>query len=268
MKKINNIIVIKVGSNSLISRNIQGTEELDPKAFHTIAKQIIQLRERGDHVILVSSAAIAAGMHLTHTTERPAKTNMHLLQRLASIGWRHILNTWNTALEGVVVGELLLTEHELSLDNERQEALRTVHTLLEHGDLPVINENDAISHTEISFGDNDILSATLTAAIRQSPLFGNTVKLAILSDVHGVYEDKDDPSTLIPCISDIQQYASVAKGSGTLNGTGGMTSKFRAAAITHAAGVECWIAHGKTPSSLLRALDHTLGTHFTLSQKH
>lgn len=268
MQKLNNIIVIKVGSNSLIEKIVEGAERLDTQAFETIAHQIMRLRENGVHVIVVSSAAIAAGLHLTHTSERPAKQKVHLLQRLASIGWRHILNTWDAALKDVTIGELLLTEHELNLDNERGEALRTIHTLLQHGDVPIVNENDAISHTEITFGDNDILSATLTAAIRQSPLFGDVVKLVILSDIHGVYEDKNDPSTLIPCIKNIEQYAVVAKGAGSPNGTGGMTSKFRAATIARSAGVECWIAHGKTPNSLLHALDHTSGTHFGLSRKH
>lgn len=267
MNRIDNIIVTKVGSNSLIRKTAQGKERLDTKAFQTISDQIIQLRKSGAYVIVVSSAAIAAGMHLTRTNKRPSNEDMHLLQRLASIGWRHILNKWDTALKDFTIGELLLTEHELSLDTKQQEALRTIHTLLQHGDIPIVNENDAISHTEISFGDNDILSAILTAAIRQSPLFGNTVKLAILSDVNGVYEDKDDPSTLIPCIKDIQRYASVAQGAGSSHGTGGMASKFRAASIVHSAGAECWITHGKTADSLINALGKTCGTHFELPHK-
>lgn len=264
MQKIDNIVVVKIGSNTLVRKTSNDTETLDSKAFRTIAGQIKKLRAQGVHPILISSAAITAGMCYTGVSERPSKQDMPLLQRFASIGWRHVLNSWSEALPGDTVGELLLTEHELHLKSERQEALRTIYTLLQYGDIPIINENDAISHDEISFGDNDILAATLAAKLRQSPLFGDTVRLVILSDVHGVYRDRNDPSTLISCIKDIQAHSSIAGGAGSHSGTGGMVSKFRAANIAGAAHVECWVTHGKTPGSVLGALNQTCGTHFAL----
>lgn len=255
--------VIKVGTNTLIERRDDGSERLDAASFRRIGRQVLQLREAGTGVVIVSSAAITAGMVATGLTTRPdMQTEMPELQRLASIGWRHVLNAWDGALPGATIGELLLTQRELDFQHERDEVLGVTHTLLHHGDIAIANENDAITHEEIAFGDNDRLAATFAARLNRSALFGR-VSLVVLSDVHGVYRDVRDPTSVISEIHDIAQYTHLANGTTKPGATGGMTTKFAAARIARDNGVPMYIAHGRTDSAIQRTLDGEIGTSFT-----
>lgn len=257
-----NTVVIKVGTNTLIERCADGSERLDTASFRRIGRQVLQLREAGSGVVLVSSAAITAGMVHTGLATRPDKTTqMPELQRLASIGWRHVLNAWDDSLPGATVGELLLTEHELDMKHEREEAVRVTHALLSHSDVAVANENDAVRHEQISYGDNDTLAATLATRLGRSTLFG-TVRLVVLSDVHGVYRDRHDPSTVISEIDDIAAYSHLAAGTSQPHATGGMTTKFEAARIATKSGVDMYIAHGRTENAIQRVLNGEIGTRF------
>ncbi len=260
---IDNILVIKVGTNALIKRAKDGSECLDVASFERISNQVISLQEKGNSILLVSSAAITAGMVEAGLSKRPNKeTDIVDLQRLASIGWRHVLNAWANALSGKVVGELLLTQRELGSDGERNEALQVIHALLKNGNIAIVNENDAITHEEIAFGDNDTLAATLAAKIRHSKLFGSRVKLILLSDIDGVYEDVTDTDSIIRSIKNISDYEHFAQQSHGTNGTGGMVSKFSAARIANNSGVDMWVGNGRTEDVVRKLLHGESGTHF------
>lgn len=126
--------------------------------------------------------------------DRPKKeTSMPELQRLASIGWRRVLNTWDQAIRPRKICELLMTQHDLNIVSEREEALRVTHTLLSHGDVPIVN-------------DNDMLAATFAAKIGQSALFGNKVQLVLLSDIDGVYANRSNPDLIVPIIEDTEAF--------------------------------------------------------------
>lgn len=263
MKK--QIVVIKVGTSTVIRREDDGSEHLNQEAFFEIGRQVRNLIKADSGVVIVSSAAIGGGMLATGLTERPARDGeIPKLQRLASIGWRHILNAWDAAIgDDYHVAEMLLTGHSLSLTrHEREEAIRLIHTLLEHNDIPVINENDAIAHQEIAFGDNDTLAATIAAKIEASNLFTCPVKLVLLSDINGVYEDKDDPTTIIREIAAIAEFRHVIGDAATKYGTGGMTTKFKAAETATKAGVDMWICNGNAKNAIIDALAGRTGTHF------
>jgi glutamate 5-kinase len=262
MEKTRDVLVVKVGTSTLTETQEDGSERLDAESFRRIGKQIVEIQESGVHVVLVSSAAITAGMASSGLTARPNKgTEVHELQRLASTGWRKVLNAWESALAGKTIGELLITQHELDLDSERDELIRVICTLLSHGDIPIINENDAITHEEIAFGDNDILAASFAVRLHRSAMFGR-VRLVILSDVDGVYTDKNDPGSVIKRIDDIDAYEHVAGKAASPNGTGGMKAKFKAAKLVTENGVEMWITHGRTDKAIQRALDNEIGTGF------
>lgn len=264
MKKIiDNILVIKVGTSSLTKTLANRQVALDFASFRRLGEQITKLREKNYHVVIVSSAAITAGMVDVGLTIRPdTHSDMPNLQRLASIGWRHVLNAWGDALPGVSVGELLLTRRELESRQEEAEALRVSYELMSHGNIPIINENDAITHEEIAFGDNDTLAAIFTSKIKQSKLFGDNVSLIILSDVHGVYADIDDEHSIIKEIDDIAAYQDIAQQSSSSVGTGGMITKFAAAQIVHECEADMYIANGRTENALERVLRSEIGTHF------
>lgn len=262
---IDNILVIKVGTSTLTATQPDGQMKLDIDSFYRIGKQVVSLQEAGYHIVIVSSAAITAGMASTSLIVRPsAETDMPNLQRLASIGWRHILNAWSEAMKTLTLGELLLTKRELNSNDERAEALRVTYELMIHGNIPIVNENDAIAHEEIAFGDNDTLAAIFAAKMKRSTLFGNNVSLVILSDIEGVYANADDKSDLIKEIDDIDAYTHIAKAASGSLGTGGMVTKFTAAKIAHQQAVPTYIAYGRMDNVIEKTLRKETGTHFTI----
>lgn len=256
-----NILIIKVGTSTL-TKTSEKRLELDIEALERIGTQIAHLTKEGSHIAIISSGAITAGMMVAGFVERPAKSEMPELQRLASIGWRHVLNAWQAVLPNHLIGELLFTKHEFTTVTERNEALRTAFTLWKHGDILIGNENDAITHEEIAFGDNDTLAAIFAAGLKNSSLFTGTVKLVVLSDVDGVYQDIKNKDSIIPTIDDVEAYKHIAGNAGSANGTGGMTSKFNAAKIAVENGVEMYIANGRTVNAIQRTLDGEIGTKF------
>lgn len=259
------LIVVKIGTSTIVHERPSG-ESFNRHALRSIATQITQLQRDGYHVVVVSSAAITGGMLATRQTVRPSRRdNVPELQRLASIGWRAVLNEWQQAFGDILIGEMLLTRHSLSLDHERQEALRLIRSLLDHGDLPIINENDSVAHEEIAFGDNDTLAAIVSAKLASSPLFHDEVHFVTLSDIDGVYRDVNDPSSIIDEIESIDDYQHVIGDTVTTYGTGGMTTKFRAAQIATEAGVTSYIVNGAHPTAIADAIARRAGTRFVAS---
>lgn len=261
------ILVIKVGSSTLTKLDKSSERVIDSESFARIGKQIVQLQAEGYSIILVSSAAIVSGMAQVGMTIRPDKhTAMPELQRLASIGWRHVLNNWAEALGGRSVGELLLTKHELKTGrDEATELMRVMYALLLHGDIVIANENDAIAHSEIAFGDNDTLAAYIAASVHRSSLFDCKVTLLLLSDIDGVYQDINDPTSVIDVIDTIDKYSHLAGQSGTSSGTGGMATKFIAVTIAKTADVETFIGNGRADDGIARMLNRQIGTHFRIT---
>lgn len=260
-EKINDVLIVKVGSSLLANNNEPG--QLQSDTFERIGDQILELRDAGHNVALVSSGAIAAGMTLTHLAARPdTKTEIPELQRLASIGWPYVLKAWSDALPGAHIGQLLLTLQSLDHNIEREEALGVMHSLFSHGDIPVINENDSISDDEITFGDNDRLAALLACRITQSPQFTGNVHLVLLSNVDGVYKDPGDTTSVVPVIEDTARYQHLIVPGQSEFGTGGMNSKLVAASMAGQLGVKSWLANGNEENAIQRALNGEIGTYF------
>lgn len=263
MNNIHTIVVVKVGTSTLVHADTDQHEQLDEASFLRIGSQLRSLQREGTGVVLVSSGAITAGLVHTQTAVRPrADRNMPELQRLASIGWRHILNHWAAALDGMTIAELLLTRSELSPGSARDEALCVMRALLSHSDIAIINENDAITHEEIAFGDNDTLAAVLAVALRQSPLFPDDIRLVLLTDVDGVYAELGNHQSCIKDIYTASDFLHVAGESNGTHGTGGMHTKFRAAHLVNSAGIDMWIANGRRNNVIAQALRSKTGTHF------
>lgn len=264
MEKLDNILGIKVGTGVLVKKDSNGREHLDFKSFDRLGRQIVHLGRVGIRPVLITSAGITAGMIRTETAQRPnKKSDMPQLQRLASIGWGNLLHMWDIYTADLTVGGLLLTRRELAAGSrEREEALKTIYAMLSHGDLPVINENDAVTHEEIAFGDNDKLAATLIREISRSELFGNVLGLVMLSTVDGLYEDKNDPSTLIKVVHNVDSVRHLASDSDYQNSTGGMVTKLDAVEILAEDGIDMWIANGREDNAIQRAMYQQTGTRF------
>ena len=239
-------IVVKVGS-SLVTNEGRG---LDEQAIGEWCRQMAVLVAQGREVIMVSSGAIAEGMKRLGWRTRPSE--VHALQAAAAVGQMGLAQMYETKLRENNMGsaQVLLTHADLA-DRERYlNARSTLYTLLQHGVLPVINENDTVVNDEIKFGDNDTLGA-LVANLVEADL------LVILTDQKGLYtaDPRKDPSATFVHEARAGDPAleAMAGGAGSSIGKGGMITKILAARRAAGSGASTLIAWGREPDALLRA---------------
>jgi glutamate 5-kinase len=248
-------VVIKIGS-SVITRS----DGLDHDRIATLCADVHELRQRGYEVILVSSGAVAAGKADLGIIGKP-KT-IPLKQAAAAIGQSRLMRAYKDALRqyGLTAGQVLLTRDDLANRRRYLNARNTLMTLLEYGIIPIINENDTVVVDEIRFGDNDNLSAMATNLVEAQ-------LLVILSDVDGLYERdprQDQQAKLISEVERITPEIEAMAGSEiTELGTGGMTTKLKAAKRATLYGAGTAIINGRMPHNLVYLFDgHELGTYF------
>lgn len=260
----NEVLVLKVGSSLLVQEQEDGSKKLNQESFHRIGRQICQFTERGYGVVTVTSGSMAAGQAVTGSTkklDRSRSEDWADLQRYAGIGWQRILSSWGDVVGGHVMASMQLTRNELSEGrNTRLEALSTIGTHLKYRDLLFINENDAIAHDEIAYGDNDILAAIVASQIARTLKL--TTKLILLTDTNGIYQDATDEATRIATIDDIDAWRHVAVAGGKGFGLGNMNSKFDAAQIVLPSGVDMYVARGCDEGAIGATLAGEAGTRF------
>jgi glutamate 5-kinase len=232
-------VVIKVGSAVLTSSD-QG---LDQDRIERLASDISSIMAQGREVVLVSSGAISAGLAklgLKKTKGLP----LSLKQAAAAVGQSSLMWMYEKTFDthGKKVAQVLLTREDLSNRARFLNARNTLQTLLDHGVIPIINENDTVSVDEIKFGDNDNLSS-MVVHLTDADL------LVILSDIDGLYtaDPKSDPSAvLIPLVEKITaEVERFAGDSHTSVGTGGMRSKLMTAKKVGVFGAPMVIVNGK-----------------------
>ena len=250
-------VVIKIGSAVLAGAG----EGLEQKRIAQLAADISAIMEQKREVLIVSSGAIAAGLAklgLKRTKGMP----LPLKQAAAAVGQSGLMWAYERSFgeHGRKVAQVLLTREDLANRTRFLNARNTLHTLLEHGVVPIINENDTVAVDEIKFGDNDNLSGMVVHA-------ADADLLVILSDIDGLYTA--DPRThsdaqLIPLVEKLT--AEIEQGAGdafTGVGTGGMRSKLMAARKVGAYGVPMVIVNGRTEGSLRSLFDGSeVGTLF------
>ena len=238
-------IVVKVGS-SLVTNEGRG---LDEHAIGEWCRQLGALVRDGREVIMVSSGAIAEGMKRLGWTSRPSE--LHELQAAAAVGQMGLAHMYETKLRenGLGSAQVLLTHADLA-DRERYlNARSTLLTLLSHGVLPVINENDTVVNDEIKFGDNDTLGALVANLVEADALI-------ILTDQKGLYtaDPRRDPSATFvhEARAGDAKLEDMAGGAGSSIGKGGMITKILAAKRAAGSGASTVIAWGREPNALLR----------------
>jgi len=247
-------IVVKVGS-SLVTNEGRG---LDEQAIGEWCRQLAALVRDGREVIMVSSGAIAEGMKRLGWTTRPHE--LHELQAAAAVGQMGLAQMYETKLRenGLGSAQVLLTHADLA-DRERYlNARSTLLTLLTHGVLPVINENDTVVNDEIKFGDNDTLGALVANLVEADALI-------ILTDQQGLYtaDPRRDPDATFVHEARAGDAAleDMAGGAGSSLGKGGMITKILAAKRAAGSGASTVIAWGREPDALVRlAQGEAIGT--------
>lgn len=245
--------VIKVGS-SLLTRLGRG---LDGEIMDHWVDQMAVLRKQGRDLILVSSGAVAEGMHRLGWSKRPHA--LFELQAAAAMGQMGLVQAYESRFQkhGMHTAQILTTHEDLS---DRQRYLNTRNTLralLNLGVIPVVNENDTVATEEIRFGDNDTLAA-LMANLVVADL------LVILTDQAGLFDGdprKTNKAKLIPeADAGDPKLESIAGGSGAL-GCGGMLTKVQAAVRAARSGTATLIVSGREPRVLERIAEgEELGT--------
>ena len=250
-------IVIKVGS-SLIYSNKLG---FDLTIFEHIVEQIICLMNAGKEMAVVSSGAIALGMHVLGLKERPGVLSD--LQAVAAIGQNELMNAYHRSFKGkFLTAQVLLTHSDFNDRQRYLNARNTLFGLLEHRryrtqrPIPIINENDTVSTDEIKFGDNDKLSA-LVAGLISADL------LIILSDVDGLLDNQKKVIKVVPQIN--SQIKSFACPTNKKTCVGGMITKIEAARIAVDSGVPCVIANGNIKNIISEVIrDPLAGGNWTI----
>lgn len=251
-------VVIKVGS-ALISPNKKGCSS---HYLLSIAQFIVRCRANGTQVVLVSSGSVAAGSHLFPETE-----NVHIAikKAMAAAGQTEMMATWDRLFD-FPSAQILLTHADLR-DRERYVSIReTIFSLLEHGVLPIVNENDTVTTDKLKVGDNDNLSAMVAAA-------ADADALIICSDIDGLYTKnphEHDDAQLLREVETIDESIYAMAGGAVKGGvgTGGMRTKIEAAekAVSH--GIDTYIINGFTEISFNMLLSgNNPGTHFSAHAK-
>ena len=250
-------VVIKLGTQLL--SDAQG--RLDIPFIGSIARQVAELRRRGIQVTIVSSGAVGAGLRELNISKRP--TDLAKLQAVAAVGQRRLMDVWGEAFEpyALPVAQLLLTRDDIDSRTRFLNLRNTVHAVHELGAVPIINENDTVSTDEmvrITFGDNDILAAMVTHAIRAN-------LLVLMTVVDGLLDAGGQPVRLVESIDHARALIRPEK---SALGKGGMDSKLRAARTVTESGEAMIVAHGRMDDLLPRLLDgEELGTLFVPAQK-
>ncbi len=252
-------IVVKIGSGV-----ISDESGLDLAILEAIGADISALIERGYEVVVVSSGAVAAGKGDLGIKGRPR--TIPLKQAAAAIGQSRLIRAYRDSALGRSrqVAQVLLTRDDLANRRRYLNARNTLMTLLEHRIVPIINENDTVVVEEIRFGDNDNLSAMVTNLVEAN-------LLVILSDVDGLFDRdprKDPKAQLISLVERITPEIEAAAGTSSSGlGTGGMSTKIKAAKRASLYGVGTVIVNGRTPGVLTRLFDgEELGTYFLPSR--
>ena len=257
-----NRIVVKVGTSTL-------TNELgksDFRSFDRLACVLSDIQNMGYEVILVSSGAIAVGTSKLQMKKRP--DSMRLKQAAAAVGQCSICFLYDKFFNDYdkTIAQILLNAEDMEHEEKKENLINTFNALLEMDIIPIVNENDSVSYTEIEsedrlFGDNDMLSAVVAVLCKAQ-------KLIILSDIDGFY-DRDPRlhpnARLIEKIEQIDESVQLlAGGAGSRRGTGGMKTKLQAAKLATSQGIDTIITNGKNPAALYDIIKgEKAGTLFT-----
>ncbi|MDC0316259.1 glutamate 5-kinase, partial [Verrucomicrobia bacterium] len=180
-------MVVKLGTGILTGPN----KKIDPNQIEQLVGQVAAQQKDGREVIVVSSGAVGAGMGVLNINKRP--TDLSDLQACAAVGQSALMATYSKLFSkyNLKVAQVLLTHDDLEDKERHLNARNTLVSLLKKGVIPIVNENDAVSYTELKFGDNDWL-ASLVACLLPADL------LVILTTVDGLVENfgKKNPHTI------------------------------------------------------------------------
>lgn len=238
-------LVLKIGTSTLTN----GTNLISRGKVEDIGRQILELRDKYD-IVLVSSGAIAAAKQRINIID-PGKI-VESKQAMAAIGQPLLMRIYHEIYAdfGIKTAQCLMTYRDFENETSRQNTLNTINELIKYEYVPIINENDTTAVEEIILGDNDKLSA-LVATLIGADL------LVIASDIDGVFDKNPHlhpDAKLIAEIKNIEEARNLIEERDSTLGTGGMSSKLQAARICGESGIEMRIVGGGRSNFLADSL--------------
>lgn len=253
-------IVFKFGTNTL--RNEQG--DISLSHLYSFIEDISYLYKQGKEILIVTSGAVALGK-----TKLKNNTNdsITLKQAAASIGQPMLMGIWQDGFEkyGITTAQILLTEEDFSNRKKYLSLRLTLHKLLENKIIPIINQNDSVSTSELehaSFSDNDKLSSIVASKL-------DADLLIMVSDVDGLFDKNPKEHKNAKLIKNVKKVTPkierLATGASD-GGRGGMITKITAAKVATNSGLYAKIVNGKIPNIITKVFDENIGTLFHPNQ--
>lgn len=227
-------IVVKIGSSSLTGDD--GT--LESGQLGKVCEAAAGIRSAGHDVVLVSSGAIAAGFRPLGFEERPI--SIVGMQASASVGQGLLIEAYSKGLKahGLLAAQILLTRKDFASRDTYQNAFNTFEELLARGAVPIVNENDTTAVGDLTFGENDMLSALVAGLLHAD-------RLVVFTETDGVFDknptEHGDAKKISKIATISDELIDACGGSTSLVGTGGMAAKLRAAKLAHSMGVPVYI---------------------------
>ena len=249
-------IAVKVGSNVLTRRD--GT--LDVTRMSALVDQIAELHKTGVEIILVSSGAVASGRSEVHSAKKLDSVDQR--QLFSAVGQAKLINRYYELFRehGIAVGQVLTMKENFATRRHYLNQKNCMTVMLENGVIPIVNENDTISVSELMFTDNDELSGLIASMMGAQALI-------ILSNIDGIYNGSpaDPTSEVIREIGQGKDLSSYIQTSKSSFGRGGMLTKTNIARKVADEGITVIIANGKRDNILVDLIQHpesTLCTRF------
>jgi glutamate 5-kinase len=249
-------VVAKLGSSIVAAED----GSLRGDVLDRVCAQVAELEKGGEKLVLVTSGAIARGMRLLELAQRPRA--MDELQAASAVGQGDLFRAYEQRLSGhgVRAAQVLLTASDIAARTNYLNARQTLRRLLAWRIVPVVNENDTTATDEISFGDNDFLSAQVAILL-------DARLLVLLTDIEGLHTADprlDQSAELVDEVSDFTELDGYEIGDRTSPfGLGGMRSKVAAAEMTSESGIESVICDGTADGTLATAAaGDRVGTRF------
>ena len=239
---MNKRIVVKIGSNALT----RADGRLDVTRMSSLVDQIAWLRQHDYEVILVSSGAVACGRRELKATYELDTVEQR--QLYSALGQAKLIGLYYDLFREyhLHVGQVLTMKENFQPGEQYRNQQACMQVMLANGVIPIVNENDTVSVTELMFTDNDELSGLIAQMMKADTL-------VLLSNIDGIYTGNpaDPASKLIDQVepdTDLSQYIQDEKSSA---GRGGMQSKYATARNVQQAGIRVIIANGKRDNILI-----------------
>lgn len=255
-------IAVKIGSNVLTRPD--GT--LDVERMSALVDQVTRLHKAGVEVVMISSGAVASGRSMLRVARKMDVVDQR--QLFSSVGQVKLINHYYDLFckQGIVVGQILTTKENFGSRRHYLNQRNCMQVMLDNKVIPIVNENDAVSVSELMFTDNDELSGLIASMMDMEALI-------ILSNIDGIYNGSpaDPKAEVIREIKKGQDISDFIQASKSTFGRGGMMTKTSIARKIADEGIDVFIANGKKDNILLELLDKkedVVSTHFVASAEN